>query len=153
MMNQKMQSSIVIGLILIDQFLKILTINYLSQPIVVINNFFQLHYLKNFGVGFSMLNGNKFLIIIISIGLLYLVVKMLNDAEYSNYKIPLLMMLAGGIGNFIDRIFRGYVVDYLDFKIFTYDFPVFNFADMLLVVGAFLLAVLMIRNEGGKRNE
>lgn len=153
MMNQKMQSSIVIGLILIDQFLKILTVNYLSQPIVVINNFFQLNYLKNFGVGFSMLNGNKFLIIIISIGLLYLVVKMLNDAEYSNYKIPLLMMLAGGIGNFIDRIFRGYVVDYLDFKIFTYDFPVFNFADMLLVVGAFLLAVLMIRNEGGKRNE
>ncbi len=146
------QGTFVASLILIDQILKLMTVNYLKEPIEVIPNFFQLYYLKNFGVGFSMLNGNKILILLISIALLYFVIKMLIDQDYIKYRIPLLMILAGGLGNLIDRIFRGFVVDYLDFQIFNYDFPVFNFADVLLVIGSVVIIVLMIIEEGGKKN-
>ncbi len=151
-MGKGSQISIVTSLIVIDQIIKVLVVNNLSKPIEVIPNFWQLNYVQNFGVGFSMLNGNKLLIIFISIALLYFVVKMLLADEYRMFRYPLLLVLAGGIGNFIDRIFRGFVVDYMDFQIFNYDFPVFNFADMLLVIGAVLIIIMMIIDEGGKKN-
>ncbi len=136
------------GLILIDQLLKILTVQYLNEPVTIINNLLQLNYLKNYGVGFSMLNGNRFLILVISFGLIYYVLKMLNDIEMQKYQIPLLMILAGGIGNLIDRIVRGFVVDYVDVNIFN--FPVFNFADSILVLGAIAIIIMIVKEERGK---
>lgn len=151
-MNRKTQLLVISTLVIIDQIIKIIVNAYLVNPIEIIPDFFQLNYLKNYGVGFSLLNGNQFIIMAISIVLLYMVIKMLTDIAYRSYEIPLLMILAGGIGNFIDRIFRGFVVDYLDFKIFNWDFPVFNFADMLLVIGAILMIIMMIIEEGGNKN-
>lgn len=136
------------GLILIDQLLKILTVQYLNEPVTIINNLLQLNYLKNYGVGFSMLNGNRFLILVISFGLIYYVLKMLNDIEMQKYQIPLLMILAGGLGNLIDRIVRGFVVDYVDVNIFN--FPVFNFADSILVLGAIAIIIMIVKEERGK---
>lgn len=136
------------GLILTDQLLKILTVQYLNEPVTIINNLLQLNYLKNYGVGFSMLNGNRFLILVISFGLIYYVLKMLNDIEMQKYQIPLLMILAGGIGNLIDRIVRGFVVDYVDVNIFN--FPVFNFADSILVLGAIAIIIMIVKEERGK---
>ena len=59
-------------------------------------------------------------------------------------RLALSILIAGAIGNFIDRLFRGYVVDFLDFYPFGYDFPVFNVADICVNVGVFLLVIYII---------
>ena len=68
-----------------------------------------------------------------------------------NY-IAFAMLYAGILGNFIDRLFRGYVIDFLDFKIFNYDFPVFNFADICIVVGTFLVIFAIFRGEDNENS-
>ena len=62
------------------------------------------------------------------------------------------MLYAGIFGNFIDRLFHGYVIDFLDFKIFNYDFPIFNFADICIVVGTFLVIIAIFRGEDNENN-
>ena len=57
------------------------------------------------------------------------------------------MLYGGIIGNLLDRIFRGYVIDYLDFIVFKYDFPIFNFADSLIVVAMILLIITILRGD------
>ena len=57
------------------------------------------------------------------------------------------LLFGGIIGNLIDRIFYGYVIDFLDFTIFGYDFPVFNFADICIVSGIFLLIIAICKKE------
>ena len=57
------------------------------------------------------------------------------------------LILGGIFGNLIDRILKGYVIDFLDFKIFNYDYPVFNIADIAIVVGVILLGYAILRKE------
>ncbi len=147
-MQRNKQIMFTTGLIFIDQVLKILTVQYLKDPLVLIDNMLSLNYLKNYGVGFSMFNGNRLLILIISVTLIYYVLSMLRDTEMQQYQIPLLMILAGGLGNLIDRVFRGFVVDYVDVNLFN--FPVFNFADSILVIGSIAIIIMIVKEERGK---
>ena len=62
-------------------------------------------------------------------------------------KIALSLVIGGSIGNLIDRIVRGAVVDFLDFKIFGYNYPIFNLADTFIVLGVFLLLISMVRKD------
>ena len=62
-------------------------------------------------------------------------------------KIALSLVIGGSIGNLIDRIVRGAVVDFLDFKIFGYNYPIFNLADTFIVLGVFLLLISMFRKD------
>ena len=66
----------------------------------------------------------------------------MNKFEFINYSI----LLGGIIGNLLDRIKYGKVIDYLDFKIFNYDFPVFNFADMCIVISIILLVIYSFKD-------
>ena len=132
-------------LVAIDQYSKSLVISYigLKESIPIIKNFFNLTYVQNFGAGFSIMqNATAFFYILTPICLLgfgYLLYKTKKDDILG--KISLILIIGGTIGNFIDRVINVFVIDFLDFYILGYDFPVFNFADMCLTVGVFLYII------------
>lgn len=125
-------------IIILDQLVKFFVIN---KNIVVIPNFLKITYTENFGAAFGM--GTKYIVlafsIIIIIGILVFMKKEKNKIK--NYW-PYILILSGAIGNLIDRVFRGYVIDFIDVNILN--FPNFNIADICIVVGATLGAVLFI---------
>lgn len=147
--------SIIAGIIiLIDRLLKIVINNTLKLFVKykVIDNFFYLFKCHNEGAAFSILNGNVFFLIIITLVALFLIIKFIKkENNYSKINTISYGLLLGGIfGNLIDRVIYGYVIDYLSFIIFEYNFPVFNFADISIVVGAILL---IIKELGGDKSE
>ena len=137
--------------ILIDQITKlIVTTNInLNNSITIINNFFSLTYVKNYGAAWSILSGNRLLLIIIALISLFLIYNFfIKNKELKTLEIITYGLLIGGIiGNLIDRIIFGYVIDFFDFLIFNYNFPVFNFADIFIVVSAGLLIIDTFRGE------
>ena len=131
--------------LIIDQIVKILVSNYLilGQTTKIINNFFYLTYVQNTGAAFSILIGYRYILIIITLIFLYYLYKYTKKQTNLN-KLAILshgLLLGGIIGNLIDRIIYGYVIDYLDFMIFNYNFPIFNLADTFIVIGCIILVI------------
>ena len=147
-------SIITIICILIDQIIKTIITNNLElyQSIKIINNFFNITYVRNDGAAWSILSGGRFLLILIGIISLILIYKyFIKDKKLNNLEIITYGLLLGGIiGNLIDRIAFGYVIDFLDFLIFNYNFPVFNIADTFIVISVFLIIIDTFR---GDKNE
>lgn len=143
-------------LIVIDQIVKILVINKmaLQQSIIVINNFFNITYVRNTGAAWSILSGNVLLLIMISVlALVTIYYYLIKDKDLNKIDIVSYSMLVGGIiGNLIDRIVHGYVIDYLDFKIFNYNFPIFNIADTLIVISIIIIGISLIVGEYREQN-
>lgn len=137
-------------LLLIDILSKIIIKTKLSlyESIIVIPNFFSLTYVKNTGAAFSILEGRRFLLILLSILILiYLFNNLLKD-KLNNYKIVYYSLLISGIlGNLIDRIIYNSVIDFLDFKIFNHNYPIFNLADTFIVIGVILIIIEIIRKD------
>lgn len=134
-------------LIFIDQIIKYLVHNYIISDIVIINNFFSITNLSNYGAAFGILSNNIYFLIFISLILIYFIISEIKKNNNKGYIISLLMILSGALGNLIDRIFRGYVVDYLFFELFNISFPVFNFADMLITFGTIYLIYMIIKEK------
>lgn len=147
---------VVISLVAIDQYSKSLVVTYigLNDAKTIIPGFFKLNYVQNFGAGFSILQNSRTIFLIITpiciVAFVYLLLKVKKGDVLS--KVALLLMIGGTIGNFIDRIVTVYVVDFLDFIIFGYDFPVFNFADMCLTVGVFLYIITLFLETKNAKN-
>ena len=140
---------IIICCIGVDQITKIIARTYLQpkETITVIKNFFSFTYVENKGGAWGIFGGNLWLFIIITIGALGAMFYLLKDFDIKGnplYSISLALIIAGAIGNFIDRIIFKYVTDFLDFYIFGYDFPVFNFADICITIGVALLIIKLI---------
>lgn len=137
--------------VIIDQVIKIIVKNniVLNTDIKVIDNFFYLSHVHNDGAAFSMFSGNIiFLILITIIALVAIYMIFIKDKKLSNIYIVLISMLIGGIlGNFIDRIIYNYVIDYLSFIIFGYYFPVFNFADICIVISIISIVILEFKED------
>lgn len=132
------------AVIVIDQLVKNSLVKALAGgQITVIKNFFHLVYVENYGIAFGMFK-NKTLFFIITQCILSVLITY-AIYRFRNISMPLTvclsLILGGAIGNLIDRIRMGYVVDYLSFSIFP---PVFNFADSAIVVGAILLSVILV---------
>ncbi|HBC84558.1 MAG TPA: signal peptidase II [Clostridiales bacterium] len=145
-------------LVLLEQLTKIVILkNRENLPITVINNVFMLSYVENSGVAFGIKVGSVWSFIIVNIVILGIIIKFMYSQlqELNNKTIIILsLVLAGGISNLVDRIFRGYVVDFLDITPII-NFPVFNFADIMIVVAVFIFGVMMIKNiikDGKKGN-
>ncbi|CEP47010.1 signal peptidase II [Paraclostridium sordellii] len=142
---------IIIGLIAIDQISKYLAVNYLVNigSIPIIKNIFHLTYVENRGAAFGMFQNNQIIFIVVAIaacvfGLYYLYRKDLNILG----KSAIILIISGALGNLIDRIRLGFVVDYFDFRV-IWDY-VFNVADVFVVVGTILLCVYIIFFENDK---
>lgn len=133
---------------LIDQITKWLVVKkmYLGQSIPLIEGFFYLTSHRNAGAAFGILQGQRLFFILITIiviiGLVYFLAKG-NQKPLVSWALALI--LGGAIGNFIDRVSTGEVVDFFDVKInlgfFYYDYPIFNVADSALVVGVLIILV------------
>lgn len=145
-------------LVLLEQLTKIVILmNRDKLPITVINNVFMLSYVENSGVAFGIKVGSVWSFIVVNIVILGIIIKFMYSQfqELNNKTIVILsLVLAGGISNLIDRIFRGHVVDFLDITPII-NFPVFNFADIMIVVAVFIFGAMMIKNiikDGKKGN-
>ncbi len=137
----------------IDLFSKSIIVSNgrLMYRLTVIKNFFYINYVKNTGAAFSILKGYTYIFIILAIIASFYICKFCISDDNKNIEIfGYSLLLSGIIGNLCDRLFRGYVIDFLSFKIFNYYFPIFNFADIFIVVGAILIIIDLI---WGKRNE
>lgn len=152
----------IIGIILIfiiDQISKIIIMNNikLNESIKVIGDFFKLTYTHNDGAAFGIFGGKTLFILIISLLILaYLLYELFRNKE-SNLliNISITMIIGGLLGNLLDRIYFGYVRDFLDFKIFNYDFAIFNVGDIAIVLGAciFFIGILLEGKHENKNNE
>ncbi|MBQ2657390.1 MAG: signal peptidase II [Erysipelotrichaceae bacterium] len=134
---------IIILLTCIDQYSKFVIIQNmdLGEKIVLIENFFSITHVRNYGAGFSILqNATVFLSAVSILAICILIYMLLHEKKLSLVsKTAYLLIISGALGNLIDRVLKTYVTDFLDFLIFGYDFPVFNIADSFITVGCFLL--------------
>jgi signal peptidase II len=134
-----------------DQAIKILVISNmkLNEQISVINGFFKLFYIQNNGAAFGMLQNRIWLFIIVTFLVSAVIIAALfryQHHEFFSYAASILIV-GGGIGNLIDRVFRGYVIDYISISFFPW---IFNFADCCVTVGtAFLIIHILFFSERG----
>ncbi len=137
----------IIGL-LIDLFSKIYIINNLlvNDSKTVIKDFFYITYVQNQGAAWGILSNKISLLLFITIIFIILFIYYIEKSELKRYEeIAYGLILSGVLGNMLDRIFRGYVVDFLNFYIFGYDYPVFNLADSFIVIGIIIIIVFYIK--------
>jgi len=130
---------VVILFIVLDQVSKI----FLAKDIMVIEGLLKFTNVHNTGGAFGIFSTNTVTIIIVSIMVLALMIRFIiikKDYMGNFVYTGLVFIIAGAISNLIDRIFRGYVVDFIDFTQIV-NFPVFNFADIVLVIGWILLVI------------
>jgi signal peptidase II len=146
-MAQLITLAAVTFLALIDQAIKNEVVKYFAtaDQITVIENIFRIRYIENSGAVFGIFQSNaKVLALLTAIIILITLFLLLTKRIKSRFLyVCLVLVVAGGIGNLIDRVSKGYVVDY--FEPLFMNFAVFNFADCLVTVGAFaMLGYLMI---------
>ena len=131
-------------ILLIDQISKILIhakIN-LYESIQVIPHLLDFTYIRNEGIAFGInFAGSKVIFIVFPILITFYLFSLLKDKEFDKpfYQISLLLIIGGAIGNIIDRIFRGYVIDFIDFHINNVHWYVFNLADSSVTIGLLFL--------------
>ena len=135
-------------LVAADQFTKQLAIVSLkgNSGISIIKNVFKLFYLENHGAAFGVFQEQRIPLLIVTVLVLificYIFYRIPHEIKFTAIKWILVILAAGAVGNMIDRIYNGYVVDFLYFELIN--FPVFNVADCYVVVGAILAVILII---------
>lgn len=139
---------IILGSVGLDQLTKLLAVQYLkpigSYPLW--QNVLHLTYVENRGAAFGMLSNQRWVFMIFStVAIIGLVVYLFRFCKEGKWiKVALAMIIGGGIGNMIDRIALGYVVDFVDFTLIH--FAVFNVADSFVSVGAVMLVIWFVRS-------
>lgn len=129
----------------LDLFFKMLVLLYLKPvgTVKVFGDIFKLTYVENRGVAFGMFQGMQWIFIAVTVIMLFLIIFYMfkKRPQGKLVYIASALIIGGGIGNMIDRIYYGFVIDYLSFSFFP---PVCNFADYCITIGVFLLAVYLL---------
>lgn len=153
-MFQLISTIIAVVLVAVDQIIK----NWAAETLIkgdiaVIENVLYLKYAENTGVAFSMFSDNRWILIgVTSIMLIAVLAFFLSGKVTEKLEIfSLSLLLSGGVGNLIDRISLGYVIDYIDVRIIN--FAIFNFADICICIGAFLLCVAVYFSDKKEKEE
>lgn len=146
---------VILSLVLFDQVVKHLVINYLdSSSIVIIKNFLEFVFVKNTGAAFGMFNNSTFFLTIVTIFfIIFLIKEIKNNFDNKKMLVALILIVSGSIGNLIDRIFLKYVVDFISFKLYNYQMPVFNIADMLITFGVCIYIYCLLKEDKNERNK
>lgn len=117
-----------------------------QQSKTIIKDVFSITYVQNRGIAWSMLEGQKILFIIVTIIILglcvYIYNNTINKSNFKLFRICLIVLASGAIGNMIDRISLGYVIDFFSFDLIN--FPVFNVADIYVVCSMIVLLILTL---------
>ena len=159
MKNTKMKNEkfflVILILAIIDQITKLLIIlNREKCPITIIKDVLQIEYSENRGIAFGIGNGTTVLISIVTALIMIMILYTINK-KYDKLNSTLLtgsvMLISGGIGNLLDRVFRLHVVDFIYFKLI--DFPIFNFADICIVIGVIIICFGILRGDRGENFE
>lgn len=139
---------LIIILIIIEQLVKFAILNTIGisgNSITILPHVLSLTYVENQESAFGLFSSNL-LLIVLDIFIILTIIKILFTKKYeleNKTKTAIALILAGGISNFIDRVFRGHVIDYLDIsKIFEY--PIFNIADCYIVIGVIIIIITII---------
>lgn len=147
----KLVTGLIIGFLAaigLDQWTKLLAVNHLmDRPAYVIwDGVFEFLYSENRGAAFGMLQGKQWFFLIIAVFVvgasIYAVSRMPATKKYMPLHLVAMFLCAGAVGNMIDRFSRGYVVDFLYFKLI--DFPIFNVADCYVTVSMFVFILLFL---------
>lgn len=135
--------------LLLDQITKWIVVKemYLGESSPIIEGIFYLTSHRNAGAAFGILQNQRWFFIVITIlvvvGIIYYLLQLKGEKKLMSWALGLI--LGGALGNFVDRLMYGEVVDFLDVKIvfgnFYYDFPIFNVADSALVIGVGILLI------------
>lgn len=145
---------IVIIIITIDQIIKQIVVNNLYKiSVIVFEGVLSLSYVENTGGAYGLGNGNIIIFIIANIIIIGIITKLVIDNKKNIKTFALVsygLIISGGIGNLIDRIFRGYVIDYIDINQ-SFEFPVFNIADICIVIGC--ISIGIFTTIGALKNE
>lgn len=150
-----MVTLIIIFLIALDQISKLVVLKQLADGTVVdiIPGFFRLFYVENRGAAFGILQEGRPLFIVITLAVIAFLlygIYFKRDEVKGMLRVALVLIFAGAVGNFIDRLRLHFVVDFLSFRFFGHDFAVFNLADTMIVVGTILLMIhVLIGDEKG----
>lgn len=135
-------------LVLFDQWTKALAVLHLKgqQALSLWEGIFELSYVENRGAAFGVMQDQQTIFLVLTIAVIILmigiVLRMPTGRRYLPGKVTILFLGAGAIGNFIDRVSQGYVVDFFYFKLI--DFPVFNVADIYVTVAVAVMAYLLL---------
>lgn len=154
-MKRKLFMLIVIITLLIDQITKLLIKNNMDiyQQIPIIKDFFRLYYIENDGAAFSILQGKLWLFYFFSIVGLVIVYLFYKSSNNKINIIATSLLCAGLLGNFIDRLLYQKVVDFLSFSFGSYDFAIFNIADICITIAVILFILDLIIEKKNKLNK
>lgn len=143
-MNKKIIMLISFLVFILDIISKMVVSHFLSfkESIKIIDNFLYLTYVRNEGVAFSFLDGSRLFIILMSLIVFIIIFYYLKRNEVNLLDgIGFGLVIGGAFGNFIDRVIYGYVIDFIDVYIFGYDYPIFNIADIGVVIGVMIIFI------------
>lgn len=141
---------------IIDIVSKIIITKYIDfgQSVKIIDNFLYLTHVTNTGAAWSIFNNNHYFVLCISaiiiIALIVYIVK--NRPSNKLEKTAYAFILGGALGNFMGRCVNGYVTDFIDVKVFNYNYPIFNLADVFIVIGTGLFIVYTWRCNNGHKS-
>ena len=135
-------------LVAVDQITKYIALTQLKPigSVTFIDGFMDFTFVENRGAAFGIFSGKTWLLLVISIiicaVLVWATTKMPKTKEYRKLRVTFVLILSGAVGNIIDRALRGYVVDFFEFTFIKW--PVFNMADIYVVVGTIVMAVIIM---------